>query len=220
MTREEFKEALRIVASDNFDDIPDNPPEHVFSARHQRRMRRLFKSVERRDKTTMRTLPKVAMIAVATITAFTFSVTQIKAIREPFLELVTNIYDKFATVDYVGNGHDHIVDTYKLTYIPDGFSLVQKQETVKNIFYEYHNTSDKSIIFDQFAANSAHYNIDNENGTFSTFNIFDMEITLYQSDYCDIAYWSQDGYYMKLTLIGDFSKDTIIKMIESVKPID
>ena len=220
MTREEFKEALRIVASQEFADIPLNPPEHVFSQKYERKMKRLLDSLNKHGRAPLSILHKTALIAAACLIIFIASVTQIKAIREPLIEFIMKIYETFIDVDFTGNGPAFIVQEYQLNYVPEEYALTDKRASSNSIYYQYKNPSNNAIIFIQELLLNKQAFIDNEHGEITNILVADKEVLVYKSDFSIAAYWSQDGYYMKLTCIGDFDEATIISMIESVKAVE
>lgn len=221
ITHEEFVEALRIVASQEFADIPENPPEHIFSKKFERKMKRLIKSMNKYGRPPMRTLHKAALITTAClIIIFITSATQIKAIREPLIEFIMTIYETFIDVDFAGSGPAFIVQEYTLNYFPEEYTLIDKHTSTITIYYKYTNKQKNIIIFTQEVIKDNKASIDNEKGPLYTLFISNMEVLLYKSDFSTIARWSQDGYYMKLTCIGDFDEATIISMIESVKAVE
>ena len=220
ITHEEFIEALRIVASQEFADIPENPPEHVFSKKFERKMKRLINSMNKYGRPPMRIMHKVALITAACLIIFITSATQIKAIREPLIEFITTIYETFIDVYFTGSGPVFIVQEYVLNYVPEEYVLADKRISTNTIYYRYTDEQEHTITFIQKAVNNTQSSIDNETGDVYTFYISDMEILLYKFDFSTEVHWSQDGYYMCLTCIGDFDEATIIKMIESVKAVD
>ncbi len=220
MTREEFKEALRVVASQEFANIPLNPPEHVFSQKYERKMKRLLDSVNKHGRAPLSILHKIALIAAACLIIFIASVTQIKAIREPLIEFIMNIYKTFINIDFAGNGPAFIAQEYTLNYAPEGYTLIDKRTSSKDVYYKYADTNKNTIIFVQTAVKNTQLSIDNEKCEVYTFFISNMEILLYKSTLYIETRWSQDGYYMCLTCPVDFDEVTITKMIESVKAVE
>ncbi len=220
ISQEEFKEALRIVASSEFADIPANPPEHTFSPRFEKKMRRLLDSVNKKGKAPMRALHKAAITAAVSFIIITTSVTQIKAVREPFVELIKTIYTTFVDINFVGNGPGFIVYEYQLNYVPEEFTLSDKQSAPHSIYYKYEDTADDTIIFIQKAVKNDQTSIDNEQGELKTIQVSDLEVLIYESDFCIEARWIQDAYHMKLTCIGDFDEAMVIDMIESVEAVE
>ncbi len=220
ISQEEFKEALRAVASSEFADIPANPPEHTFSPRFEKKMKRLLDSVNKRGKAPMRALHKAAITAAVSFIIIATSVTQIKAIREPFMELFTNICKTFIDIDFVGNGPGFIVYEYQLNYVPEEFTLIDKQSTPSNVYYKYQNTAEDTITFIQRVVKDTQASIDNEQGELKTIQVSDIEVLIYESDFCIEALWIQGAYYMNLTCIGDFDEATVIDMIESMEAVE
>lgn len=98
MTREEFNDALRTAVSSEFEHITDDMPEHVFSPRFERRMKRLLRSVEKYGTTPLRAFYKRAAFAAASILILVIATTQVRAIREPIVNFVTKIYDIYKEI--------------------------------------------------------------------------------------------------------------------------
>lgn len=220
ITIEKFKEALRTVASQEFAHIPMNPPKHIFSRKYDKKIQRLLNSVSKHGKAPLGVFYKAVLIPAACLIIFITSVTQIKAIREPFFKLLTTIYEAFIEVDFTGNGSTYILQEYQLNYVPEEYTLTDKQVTPTTVYYKYENSIKNAIIFTQKSVQGTQISIDNENGILTTLIVSDMEILLYKSDFSTEARWTQEGYYMSLTCIGDFDEETITKMIESVNVVD
>ncbi len=172
----------------------------------ERRMNRLINSMNKYGRPPMHSLYKAALIAAACLTIFIASATQIKAIREPGIEFILNFYERFIDIHFAGSGPAFIVQEYQLNYIPEEYVLTDKRSSSKSIYYQYANLSDNTITFIQKALAGKQVSIDNEHGEITNILVGDKEILVYKSNSSIIAFWSQDGYYMELTCIGDFDE--------------
>lgn len=118
MTREEFNDILRNAVSREFDDIPQDVPEHVFSAKFERRMNRLLLSVEKYGTTPLRAFCKRGTTIAATVFILTIAATQVRAISEPIVNVISKVYDIYKELAFDGDVSTTITKEYALGYIP------------------------------------------------------------------------------------------------------
>lgn len=123
----------------------ENPP-HVFSKRHNKRMRKIFRKAKRVEYYELYRKRALRMIAgfLVIFCASVITVTQVDAFRWPLVKFFTKVKDKstFFGVEeekkhnFTKNFHD-----YEPTYTPDGFIVVKVDEhsTWFSIRYENGN---------------------------------------------------------------------------------
>lgn len=151
ISKSEFKNAFRAVVSAEFSHIPEDESsiDYTFSERFNKRMAKLIKSQRKSYWVLINTAAKrAAVIFVAIITLFTAAFS-VKAIREPVLRFIKEVYETFTRYTYEGDMADKITKEYVLTYIPDGFEQTSKIENENSIITTYKNSFGETIMFTQ-----------------------------------------------------------------------
>ena len=189
MSREEFKAAFREVISSEFAQIPtdEDSIDFTFSEKFIKRMDKLIRAQKKSYYKFINTAGKrVAVIFAAIITLFTASLS-VKAIREPVVRFIKQIYETFTHYTFEGDTVDVITKEFNLNIVPDGFIETDR------IANEISITKIYEII------------------------VTGITVDLYESEYIKTALWTKDGYMFNLTCYGDITLDTIETIISNIK---
>lgn len=220
ITETEFKNAFREVVSSEFSHIPtdENSIDYVFSKRFEKRMEKLIKSQKKAYWGLINTASKrAAIIVLAILTMFTTAFS-VKAIREPIVKFMTEIYETFTHYFFEGDTAKAITKEYVISQIPAGFDEKNKIENKNSITRVYESNSGDSIIFSQYTTKySIGYLLDNENNKTYTEKISDTEIVFYEAYDTIQALWVKDGYAFNITGYGNIDFDMIKQIIKSIK---
>ena len=130
MSREEFKAAFREVVSSEFAHIPtdEDSIDFTFSEKFNKKMEKLIKSQRKSYYILINTVGKrVAILFVAIITLFTASMS-VKAIREPVINFIIEVYESFTKYFFEGETAEKIEKVYSITKLPVGFKQTQVVE--------------------------------------------------------------------------------------------
>ena len=161
----------------------------------------------------------LVLILLAVITVFSVSGSDgifsklIYKIREHFIEYRTDSY-------YFDDGPDFLENLYTLSYIPDGFELVEIQaveedEKIYNYREQYSNEN-VMIVFKQFVLNYSG-TTDNENTTITIEDINGFEVMCIKNQLHSLFKWNNDQYMFSLDIMTDnFPHEEAVKMIESL----
>ncbi len=220
ISKAEFKEAFRQVISSEFSHIPKNEDEidFVFSERFNKRMAKLINSQKKAYYHLINTAAKrVAIIIVLILTMFTAAFS-VKAIREPIIKFVKQIYETFVCYSYDGDTTEKIIKEYSLTQVPDGFNSTNITRDDYSVVIIYKNETEDTIVFSQLIteSNSGLF-FDNENGSVFVETINGLEVEFKEWYQNKTAIWTNDGYVFSIDCIGDISFDEIKQMIISIK---
>lgn len=150
----------------HWEQIEEENPPHVFSERHNKRMRKIFrkaKRVEYYERYRKRVLRTVAGFLVI-ICASVITVTQVDAFRWPLVRFFTSVKEKstFFGVEkerklyLTKNFHE-----YEPTYMPEGFVVVGVDETNKTFCIECENEKEQFYKF-YFCSNIKDFALDTE----------------------------------------------------------
>lgn len=218
MSREEFKAAFREVVSSEFAHIPtdESSIDFTFSEKFIKRMDKLIRAQRKSYYKFINTAAKrAAVIFAAIITLFTASLS-VKAIREPVVRFIKQVYETFIHYTFEGEIQPKIKKEFFIKTLPDGFIQHDKIESDLAITTIYVNDNN-TIKFTQQSTNNANHFFDNESGTLTKVTISGINVDIYESENIKHAVWTDEGYFFKLTCIGEINIDSVTMMIESIQ---
>lgn len=218
MSREEFKAAFREVVSSEFAHIPtdESSIDFTFSEKFIKRMDKLIQAQRKSYYKFINTAAKrAAVIFAAIITLFTASLS-VKAIREPVVKFIKQVYETFIHYTFEGEIQPKIKKEFFIKTLPDGFIQHDKIESDLAITTIYVNDNN-TIKFTQQSTNNANHFFDNESGTLTKVTISGINVDIYESENIKHAVWTDEGYFFKLTCIGEINIDSVTMMIESIQ---
>lgn len=220
ITKAEFKQAFREVASLEFSHIPtdENSIQYAFSEKFNKRMEKLITSQKKVYWNFVSTASKrVAIIILAIFTMFTAAFS-VKAIREPIVKFIKQVYESFTLYLFDGNKTESIIREYKITDVPDGFEQTDKIENDNSIITSYENSVGETIKFTQQISNN-HSGIyfDNENIEISKEAVNGIEVEFQKWYDTNSAIWTKDGYFFMIDCTGNIGIDDIKKIIVSIE---
>ena len=220
ISKAKFKEAFREVISSEFSHIPKNEDEidFEFSERFNKRMAKLITSQKKAYYHLINTAAKrVAIIIVLILTMFTAAFS-VKAIREPIIKFVKQIYETFIHYSVEGETVDKITEEYSLTQLPDGFNQTNMVRDNYSIITFYRNEAGDTIAFSQMTTEThLGYFLDNETGDIHSEIVDGIMVEFKEWHENKTVLWTNDGYVFSIECIGDISLDIIKEMICSVE---
>lgn len=220
ISRDDFKNAFREVVSAEFSHIPDNEDDidYTFSERFNKRMARLIKSQRKSYWVLVNTAAKrAAVVFVAILTLFTAALS-VKAIREPVIRFIKQVYETFTRYTYEGDMADEIAKEYVLTYLPDGFEQTSKTQNDNSIITTYKNSSGDTIMFTQQTTQShSGYAVDTEDGYISNEVVDNIDVVFKEFHGVKTAIWVKDGYSFFINCYGDVNFDAIKQVVTSIE---
>lgn len=219
ISRDEFNTAFRQVASAEFAHVPANEKsiDYIFSPDFERRMERLIHRQKKPYYRFVNTAAKRVAVIFLLCAVLLASACSVKAIREPIIEFVTEIYEAFTRIFWEGDTTGVIQQEYVITALPEGF--YQTDELKSEIFnqYTYENGRGNFIEFSQFATAKAQYNVDTEYTTETVEMIAGKEVHLYTNEDRCVMLWTEAGYVFQLCFDRSLDMDIIIAVMESVQ---
>lgn len=218
MTKAEFKNAFREAAAYEFRDIPrdDSQIPHEFSAEFERKIAKLIQKEKSFLWHFVNTASKrVAVIILVLVMLFT-TACSVKAIREPIVRFLTEVYETFTEYFFDGEKTSVITEKYQISAIPDGFIEESVLETDTAIYVVYRNGENNTIHYTQAVTDETSINLDTEKANSKTLAVSGCEVYLYLQENVIYGMWTHDGYYFEIVCYGDFSEDDVIGLIQSV----
>ena len=220
MSREEFKAAFREVVSSEFAHIPtdESSIDFTFSEKFIKRMDKLIRAQRKSYYKFINTTAKrAAVIFAAIITLFTASLS-VKAIREPVVKFIKQVYETFIHYTFEGDTVEIITKEYTITQMLDGYEQFDKLTSENTIATTYKNKLGDTIIFTQMTTEySIGYFVDNESGEQYTETVDDIEIEFKEWYDTKTAIWANDGYVFSIDCIGNISFEDIKQIIRTIK---
>lgn len=220
MSREEFKAAFREVISSEFAQIPtdESSIDFTFSEKFIKRMDKLIRAQRKSYYKFINTAAKrAAVIFAAIITLFTASLS-VKAIREPVVKFIKQVYETFIHYSFDGDTVEIITKEYTITQMLDGYEQFDKLTSENTIATTYKNKLGDTIIFTQMTTEySIGYFVDNESGEQYTETVDDIEIEFKEWYDTKTAIWANDGYVFSIDCIGNISFEDIKQIIRTIK---
>lgn len=200
MSKDDFKKAFREAVSSEFSQIPcdEDSIDFTFSERFNKKMRKLIKSQRKSYYFLINTAAKrVAVVFMAILTLFTASMS-IKAIREPVVKFIVEVYESFTRYFCEGDTADEIEKEYIITELPVGYSESNKFKSNNSITTIFEDKTGNKIEFVQGTSNNAEFILDSEHSNVQTVYIGNEKIELYEWDEMACAFWTKEGYVFNL----------------------
>lgn len=220
ISKAEFKQAFREVASLEFSHIPQDEKSinFNFSDKFNKRMEKLIKAQRKPYwKFISTTSKRAAVIFVAILTLFTAAFS-VKAIREPIIKFIKQVYESFTQYSFDGDTVETINKEYTITKMLDGYELIDKLTSDNTIATTYKNELGDTIIFTQMTTEySTGYLVDNESGEQYTETVDGIEIDFKEWYDTKTAIWANDGYVFSIDCIGNISFEDIKQIIRTIK---
>lgn len=219
ITKAEFKQAFREVVSLEFSHIPtnENSIEYTFSEKFNRRKEKLIKAQKKVYWNLVSTTSKrVAIIFLAIFTMFTAAFS-VKAIREPIINFIKQVYESFTYYTFGGDTVEIITKEYTITEIPDDYEQIDKTTEDNLVVTTYKNSLGNIIIFSQMTTEySIGYFVDNESGHLYVEKVGNIEVEFKEWYDTKTAMWVAEGYVFTLDCIGSVSNEDIKQIILSI----
>ena len=220
MSREEFKAAFREVISSEFAHIPtdESSIDFTFSEKFNKKMEKLIKSQRKPYWNFISTVSRRAAVIIVAIITLVTAAFSVKAIREPIIKFIKQVYESFTHYSFEGDTVEIITKEYTITQMLDGYEQFDKLTSENTIATTYKNKLGDTIIFTQMTTEySIGYFVDNESGEQYTETVDDIEIEFKEWYDTKTAIWANDGYVFSIDCIGNISFEDIKQIIRTIK---
>ena len=217
--KEILDQAFRDAMAAEFKDIPtdDSQIDYTFSEQFESQMSGLCKKEKGRFWRITNTVGKrVAVILVLVLLLFSVAFS-VEAIREPIVSFFVRRMDGYTAHRYEGPYKETIEREYTLGWLPDGFELESKRDSVIAVYTSFVNQSGESIVLRQCAGSDIEILLDSEHDQYRTGVKDGLAISLYDDGINHAAIWALDGYVFQLTCYADVSQETILDIIGNVQ---
>jgi len=219
-----LSEALlrQAVIDDHTNELDAIPPAaelrrmYAFSARHEVRMRALFKKEKRKERGTaiFKAARRVAVLILATCTLLFGAFLTNAEVRAAVHDTIVEWFEKFTRYSYNEDIPVEEGSAWELGYLPEGYAIgyIHSPKMI-----DFENAVGDIIAFQYSTASSISFGIDNEHSTYEIVVNDEQAYNLHTSisdDYPSYVVWQQDGY--AFCLDGYVSSDELLKMAYSI----
>lgn len=218
MTKVELMSAFREAATYEFRDIPrdDSQISHQFSEAFENKIAKLIHKEKSFFWHIVNTASKRAAVIVLVLVMLFTTACSVKAIREPIVRFLTEVYETFTEYFFEGEKTSVISEQYYISAIPDGFVEESAYETDTTINIVYRSGENNTIHYTQAVTDETTIYLDTEKADSKTITVSEYEVHLYTQEGVLYAMWTSNGYYFEIICYGDFSEDDIVGLIQSV----
>ena len=195
-----------------------------------KRVKNALKAKQYKRPVAVLYLQRVAVCILAVV-ALSFAVLMTSSkVQAAVSETVVEWYDKYIIVNlrYLDKEDDNNdksmfadvdVGELEIGYIPEGFFLLNSQESESLRFYTYENTDGKIIVINISNSDENSSNLDNENTQYEEAEINGMKafVVYSEDEHFGSIIWGDTSITVNLS--GDLSKDELVLIAENIKPI-
>lgn len=204
--------------------------EHVFSENFERKMKKLIKRHKNPWYMIVSTPAKkiAAVIILAIILSFSTAMT-IRASREAIIKFFVEMYETFSVVffgevdpdtgepRFASEDNDNsgvITDIYEITYVPEGYELVERVIREKEVLCIFRHKEFMTIQFSYFiTADQINAVLDTERSEICQFDMDGQHYKYVNGNNFVQVVWSEDNYFFSIV---SNNLDEAKKMIESI----
>ena len=215
--RELFGKALLEGITEKFrEELEESKENKICSSEHYNKISNIIgHKIRKNNNFRKRTLIAIIVAAVLLLSGCTIYI-----YRNEIRDFIVEIYESFIKVSYDEDGQsegEYIKEYYALSYVPDGFELINEDKTPLMVLYEWENQSKNSLKFEQFLLDGSNFYLDNEEGYTSVIEYKEFTIYYHSTDTNYKFIWN-DGYYiMVLSSSIPISEENLYQIIDGVK---
>ncbi len=219
-TKEQVSQAFIDVLNERVPDL-SHIPDHVFSERFEKKMNKLIRREAAHPWAVSHTLARnLIAAAIVIILLFTFCMS-VSAIRNAIFNFFRQHFEAHDKIIFeLPDAKNIIEDEYTITDLPEGYTLLNRENNNAGITESYTNPNGDLIIFSQRTVLSSGFSIDNERSQYKETIIDDQGLFISVDKKSVSLLWDYDGYVFILEIIQDgASIDDAIALYRMVKPI-
>lgn len=204
-------------------DVPQ-APDHTFSKDFERKMKKLMGKPVFSGHISPK---KVIIYVTAAIIAACVISMSISAVREVFINFITNVFSTHTEVNSVSDDSDPLdfTDIYEITANISDYELILCSEDSSDRIYIYQNNNCR-IYFTQSIKEYYDISVNTEGYDMETISVKGYEgfyVDMY-NHYSKIVTWDNGDYILSIYVTYDneydFSKDELITLAESVQKVE
>ena len=193
----------------------------TFSEKFEQKMRRIIKAEKNRYYYLVNTLAKrIACFVLAIILSFTTVTFSVDALREPFVEFVVEVYEKFTSLFFSkdttnqSSEKNFVFEPIEPTYIPEGYKLESREQTAFSLLCVYINKNGEKLYYRQKIGDSIEININTEKVDYQNIDINKIQAIYYYNKNVPTITFNTKG--QTYSILGNTTKHELIKIAESI----
>lgn len=193
---------------------------HIFSDNYNRKMDKLLKFSRKPYFNFVNTVGKrAAVIIITLITALSITTFSVKALREPVVDFIISVYEKFSNILFHTNEAENsfpttIEEFYRPEYLPNGYVEVENLNLINVIETTYTNGTD-DLIFEQYIISLTQIGADTEGTEMETLTVNGKEVLFYVNKGINNIVWTDGAYGYRIK--GIINKEELIDMVKLTK---
>lgn len=200
-----------------YESLPEVNVTH--SDEYNKRIEKLFSRGSARITYTPR---RIVAIIIAAALIFALSVTAF-AFRDSIKKFFFGIYENFVYISSDGDGADpspmEIEQLYTISDIPDGYEKILETRE-KAIAQQCWASDTGAIILQQAISKNTNISSSNENGIVKEVRIGNRDTYMIYEEGSYTFHWEEAGYLFMLNASDTLSYDTVIALVENVRPAE
>ena len=217
---EALSQACKLVLKKLMDEVNMQPDVlHAYS-RHFRKQLRKVRAAQKPVDYLLQGVSKAAAILLAVSIGFSTAMVTNAEFREKVLEWIVETYPKYSKIrldgvqDRSGSDRAGELDSFQITYIPDGYELVYQSnlETMKH--FRYVNSAEQSIIIQIVPGDGS-----------NNYNTEGAEVNSCIVGNRSVSYWKKDTFSMciakdrdwLIVVMTELPFDEAFKILENIR---
>lgn len=191
---------------------------HKFSKQFEKKMKKLIRQEKRTP--LMRSFvgygKRAAAILLVIISITLLTTMSVEAYRVRFFQIITEIFEEYTSIRFESEEgvSDRSLIEVNPEYIPEGFSILEKDLDDYGNRIIYRNTNDEEIIYDQMLISNGQIIFDTEGVEVETMELGDQKITYFTNKGVSQIYWNDDLYMY--TFHSTIDMEELIEMAKSI----
>ena len=218
--RDKLMEAIRISERNYCDKFPLANGAIQYSEDYLQEVDSILKKSRNPIRRCFNTVGKRVAAAVIVVAVLGGSMISISAVREPVVEFITNVYEKFVDIFFdekdIAKAPDTIGTVYTLGMIPNGYTIDQFfiDDCITDMIWKNEN-GDRLVLSQSILGGS--FLMDTEDANFE-FLIWNNKKIAYNEKYeIKHFFWNTNEYEFMLTISSDISDEEALALIDSLK---
>lgn len=189
-----------------------NIPENTVKSRLHQGRKEVGDKIKRRSTKLLITILIIIMLITCSLS--------VSSSRKVIFDFITKVYDTFIeiTVPDPQEKYQPISVVYRMTYVPDGFSLVNSVDSADLHFETYSRENGSYITYQQYTFLVKDY-VDGEGTIIYDIEVGNRYIKVFRNDGMVYFKWNDESYMYSITAPPEISDEEMIKIVEGIVPM-
>lgn len=215
--RELFGKALAEAFAEKFEEeLAASEETAACSQEHYDKMQKIINSSRSAPK---RKFSRKSLVAIIIAAALLLTGCAAYICRNEIRDFVEDVYEKFVRLTYCESDKQStpkIDEVYELTYVPDGYELVENISADVYTSYRFRNQDGESLIFEQAILDKTNYGFDGEQGNTLLHEFGEFEVYCRVLDTSSHYIWNDGKYALYLISTAPLNEAELEKIVLGV----